>query len=190
MGKASNMAYTTNLKGCRVLVKDIEDGKIIARTVSKSFDLHNKILSIPASSVNVYEAQPVIVWIFSGNNIYEYNGQMKRTVIANEVEIVLSSGRLKEDRRADRYQVEMEGSVNSIVIDGQSVKLRRPLAFSTINVSENGLLFKTMSGSFESGDQIGLSLKASLENKDSLYRVVRIHNAALWTEEYGCHKLQ
>lgn len=189
-GKVSVMVYTTNLKDCKVLVKDIENERVIARTVSKSFDPYNKILSIPMSSVNVCESQPVIVWIFSGNSIYEYFGQMKKTVIANEVEIVLSSGKLKEERKAERYQVEMEGSVNGIVIDSQRVTLRKPIAFSTINISENGILFKTMSGSFERGDQIELKLNASLESKDSRYRVVRIHYTALDTETYGCQKLQ
>lgn len=181
------MNYANELKGCRVIIRDIADDQIVADTKILAFDSYRNSLRIGASSVNRYGKKSVSVLILNRNGlIYEYAGTMRNAVIANEVEISLGAGRSKEDRKKARYKIETRGEVEAVILEGQTVFLHKPIEISTKNISANGILLETMSGSFEIGNRILLNFKLGESILKNRYEVIRVQNSNLCTEQYGC----
>ena len=114
---------------------------------------------------------------------------VKYDVIANELEIDLYSGRVREDRKRSRYDIKAPGKVTGIQIAGKRITLRKPIEITTKNISANGLLIESEAGSFEKGDRILIRLDLGETTLRGMYEVVRIQNQNLWTEEYGCRHI-
>lgn len=185
------MIYTNEFRGCRVVIRDVANDQLVADTKIVDFDSYRNIIKISASSVNGLGEKAITALVIDRKgSIYEYAGQMRNAVVANEVEVRLGAGKSKEDRKRARYRIEAKGRVEAVILEEQTIYLHKPIEMSTKNISANGLLLETMSGSFDIGSQILLNLKLGdtvLKNK---YEVVRVQNSNLKTEEYGCVLVQ
>lgn len=174
------------LKNHRILIKNIENGELLADTKIIRFDTLANSVIISADSIAVKKHYNISAIVFAENSLYEFYGTMKGSVVENEVEVLLGKSKEKEDRKRTRYPVALDGYVNGIAIDGQMIALRKPIHIETINMSANGLLIKSDAGCFEIGDEFQAALDTEDKKIDLDCRVVRIHSNNMLTEEYGC----
>lgn len=178
--------FTNDLIGCRAQMKDIQSNQLIADTRINAYDSNKKIVKISASDIHSFGEREVSLLVFSKNELFEYFGNLKRVMIANEYEISLYSGGKKEDRKRKRYEIVAEGKVEGIVVNQQKIQLQKPIAFTTRNISADGILIEAMAGSFEKKNQIQVLIELGDNRLQGNYEVVRVQNQSLWTEEYGC----
>lgn len=180
------MDNTGSLNNCRVLIKDIARNQVVADTRIQEFDAYKNIIKISVSSLCYAEEEKVSALIFGKDCLYEYFGRLRKPSVANQVEIALSGGKEREDRLRQRYDMEVIGQIESILIESQKIVLRKPILMSTKNISANGVLFESLSGGFEVGDIIQVSFNLIDTEVKNDYMVVRIQNRNLRTEEYAC----
>lgn len=184
------MEAVTSLKNCRVLIKDTKRERVIADTKIQEFNAHKNMIRISVSSLNSVDDDQIYILVFGQEGIYEYNGYIRRPIIANEVEVVLSARREKKDRASQRYELEIAGEVEAVSVNHQKVYLRKPIPVTTINFSAVGVLFQSMAQSFDVGDQLELFLNMGESGMYGEYQVVRTQNSNYDSEEYGCRMIQ
>lgn len=174
------------LKNRRILIKNTEDGKIIADTKIIRFDSVTNSVLIKADSLADRKFYKISAFVFAKECLYEFFGTIRGALVDNEVEVFLGKSKEKEDRARTRYPVEMEGRIDGIVIDGKMIKLRKAMPIRTINMSANGVLMEADSGCFRTGDGFSLNLKVEEGEIELGCEIVRIQNSSMQTEEYGC----
>lgn len=184
------MTYLIHLKDARVLIKDAASGCLLADTTIKHYDPHSNKIKIPMSSIAFRENILVTLWIFTGDDIYEYSGRVRRTVVANEVEIALFAGHNKNHRRYKRCRINAQGLIEGIILGNQAVIFHKPIHITAMNISRSGLRIRAMSGSLEAGDVFLVSLDVPGRQFRYVYQVVNVQNSTLETEEYGCKIFQ
>lgn len=187
------MGFRGDLKNCRVLIKDVEGKRLLADTRITDYDIYKNIAKIRPSSLTVKAEEvkngPISALVFCDNGLYEYSGSLRIVLIANEVEIKLFSGKQKESRKHLRYDIKLPGNVQALIIENQRILLRKPIEITSKNISKTGVLIQAMTGSFEPGDCLQLSLRLKDMEISGDYKVVRKQNGNLWTEEYGCRRV-
>ena len=148
------------LRSRRILIKRIEDGKVVADTKIIRFDKYRNICFIAADSLTD-----------KGNY---------------SVTVLLGRHKEKEDRQKHRYAISTKGVVSELCFGDREVKLNRPMALMTVNMSSKGILVRMDSGSLEKGDCFRMSIRVDGRNLTFFCVVVRIQNDDMLTEEYGC----
>lgn len=174
------------IKNCRILIKNTENGQIIADTEIIRFDGRTNSVYISADSLRERKYYNISAFIFTKKCLYELFGTIKGVLVGNEIEVLLGKGKEKESRRRTRYPVALEGIIDGIIIDDKTIKLRKAIYIQTINMSANGILMKADSGCFGIGDCFSLNLKVEDSEVQLNCKIVRIQNSSMLTEEYGC----
>ncbi|MEG0963455.1 MAG: PilZ domain-containing protein [Lachnospiraceae bacterium] len=180
------MAYEKKLKDCRIIVRDMSTGKTIADTIIEEYDWRKNIVAISAMSLKNKECEKISALIIGNEGLYEFLGNIRRINLVDEVEIALYKGKEKEGRKCRRYEYTAHGIVENVKILNNNIKLHKPIDVDMVNMSANGILIRTFTGSFSRNDEIQINLK--LNEKDIILKceIMRIQNTTLWTEEYGC----
>lgn len=176
----------STIKNRRILIKNIEDGKIIADTKVIRFNSLTNAVLISADSLAERKYYNISAFIFAKKCLYEFYGTIKGVLVGNEVEVLLGKSKEKEDRAKTRYPVALEGNIDGIMIEDKMILLRKAMRIRTINMSANGILMKADSGCFVIGDRFALSLTVEEGNIYLGCEIVRIQNSGMLTEEYGC----
>lgn len=174
------------IKNCRILIKNTENGQIIADTEIIRFDGRTNSVYISADSLSERKYYNISAFIFAKKCLYELFGTIKGVLVGNEIEVLLGKSKEKESRSRTRYPVALEGMIDGIIIEGRTIKLRKAMYIHTINMSANGILIKTDSGCFGIGDCFSLNLKVEDSEVQLNCKIVRIQNSSMLTEEYGC----
>lgn len=174
------------IKNRRILIKNIEDGKIIADTKVVRFNSLTNAVLISADSLADRKYYNISAFIFAKKCLYEFSGTIKGVLVGNEVEVLLGKSKEKEDRAKTRYPVALEGNIDGIMIEGRMILLRKAIHIQTINMSANGILMKADSGCFTVGDCFTLNLTVEEGEIDLSCEIVRTQNSGMLTEEYGC----
>lgn len=174
------------MESCKVVLRDAENGQLVAETRISEIDAARNAIKIPANSVMERATKAVTVLIFGRDSLYEFYGVMRGQVLANTIEVALGKGQERENRSDVRYPVDTDGVVEAILYHHCKVILRKPIWVMTKNISANGVLIRTFAGSFEVGDQIQLLLDLKGRELRKQYEIVRKQNGGIWTEEYGC----
>lgn len=180
------MIYENTIKNHRILIKNVKDGKIIADTKVVRYESSRNCVIIDAGSLVKLKPYDVHVLIFGEDNLYELYGTISGVMLDNEVEVLLGKSREKEDRKRARYTVTMNGFVKVICIKNQDIILRKPIVVTTVNMSSNGILFRTGTGTFPKGCKFRVQLEIDGKKMEFECEVVRIQNVTPRTEEYGC----
>lgn len=174
------------LKNRRILIKNTEDGQIIADTKIIRFDSLTNSVHISADSLSDRKYYSISAIIFAEECLYEFCGTIRGALVDNEIEVLLGKSTEKEDRAKTRYPVSLMGSIDGIIIEGRTIRLRKAMNMQTINMSANGILMKADSGCFRIGDGFSLNLKVEEGEIKLSCEIVRIQNSSMLTEEYGC----
>ncbi|MDE6387724.1 MAG: PilZ domain-containing protein [Lachnospiraceae bacterium] len=176
----------STLKNHRILIKNIEDGKIIADTKIIRFDSLTNSVTISADSLAERKFYRISAFVFAEECLYEFFGTIKGAMVDNEIEVFLGKSKTKEDRAKTRYSVALEGNIDGVLIDGRLIRLRKVMNIRTINMSANGILMKADAGCFHIGDCFSMSFQTEERLIEVTCEVVRIQNSCMLTEEYGC----
>ena len=174
------------VKNRRILIKNADDGEVIADTKIIRFNSRTNSVLISAASLKDRKFYNISAYIFAEDCLYEVYGKIKGVLVDNEIEVFLGKSREKEDRAKTRYPVALEGSICGIIIEDRTIRLRKAMHIETINMSANGVLMKADSGCFHTGDRFLLNLKLEKSEIELCCRIVRIQNECMLTEEYGC----
>lgn len=174
------------VKNRRILIKNTEDGQIIADTKINRFDSLTNSVLISADSLKERKFYNISAFVFAEECLYEFYGTIKGALVDNEIEVFLGKSKEKEDRAKTRYPVALAGSIVGIIIEGTTVRLRKAMQIQTINMSANGILMKSDSGCFEVGDCFFLNLAIDNGEIELECEIVRIQNSSMLAEEYGC----
>lgn len=176
----------SEIKNCRILIKNTENGQIVADTKIVRFNRLTNSVYISADSLRERKYYNITAFIFAKKCLYEFFGTIKGALVDNEIEVLLGKSTEKESRARTRYPVALEGNIDSIIIEGRMIKLRKAIYIETINMSANGILMKADSGCFGVGDSFSLNLKMEDSEIQLNCMIVRIQNSSMLTEEYGC----
>ncbi len=176
----------SEVKNRRILIKNAEDGQVIADTRILRFDSLTNSVLISADSLRDRKYYNISAYVFAEEGLYEFSGTIRGVLVDNEIEVFLGRSREKEDRARTRYPVAMDGNVVCVYAGGKKVRLARPMPVETINMSASGVLVKADCGCFHIGDSFTLQLIVEEGEIDLDCELVRIQNATMLTEEYGC----
>lgn len=180
----------SDVKNRRILIKNTEDGRVIADTKILRFDsLANSVL-IAADSLRERKYYSILAYIFAEDSLYQFYGTIRGVLVDNEIEVFLGKSKEKEDRARTRYPVALEGSIICVYAGGKKVRLGRPMPMQTINMSASGVLLHADCGSFHIGDSFTLKLTVEEGDIELDCEIVRIQNSTMLTEEYGCRILE
>lgn len=111
--------YKSTLENCRILIKNVEDGEIIADTKIIRHNSMTNVVTIDAGSLAEKKHYRIVAYIFAKECLYEANGMTKGVVVNNEIEVFLGKSNQKENRAKTRYPIELEGVVGSVDIAGR-----------------------------------------------------------------------
>ena len=176
----------STIKNRRILIKNTENGEIIADTKILGFNSLTNSVRISAASLPDKKYYKISAFIFAEECLYELSGTIKGVMVDNEIEVLLGRSKEKEDRARTRYPMELKGVINHIIVDGQAIRLRKPMHIQTINMSANGVLMKADAGCFGVGDSFVLTLMVERGTIVLYCGIVRIDHNNMLTEEYGC----
>lgn len=132
----------SEIKNCRILIKNTENGQIVADTKIVRFNRLTNSVYISADSLRERKYYNITAFIFAKKCLYEFFGTIKGALVDNEIEVLLGKSTEKESRARTRYPVALEGNIDSIIIEGRMIKLRKAIYIETINMSANGILMK------------------------------------------------
>lgn len=174
------------IKNRRILIKNADDGKVIADTRILRFNSRANSVVISAASITVRKYYKIIAYIFAEECLYEFYGTIRGAVVDNEIEVFLGKKKNKEDRAKTRYPVALSGNIRAVFIEGRKIMLRKAISIRTINMSATGVLMQADAGCFDIGEQFVLVLETEQSNIEVDCEIVRIQNSGRLTEEYGC----
>ena len=174
------------IKNRRILIKNTEDGKIIADTKIIRFDSLTNSVHIGVDSLAVRKFYNISAFIFAEECLYEFSGTIRGALVNNEIEVFLGKSKEKEDRAKTRYPVALKGNIVGIIIEGKMIRLRKAMNIRTLNMSANGVLMQADPGCFGIGDTFSLELEVEDGRIELSCEIVRIQNSGMLTEEYGC----
>lgn len=176
----------STIRNRRILIKNTENGEIIADTKILGFNSLTNSVRISAASLPDKKYYRITAFIFAEECLYELSGTIKGAMVDNEIEVLLGRSKEKEDRATTRYPVELKGLISHILVDGRAIRLRKPMHIQTINMSANGVLMKADAGCFAVGDSFVLILTVERGMIVLQCGIVRINHNNMLTEEYGC----
>lgn len=176
----------STIKNRRILIKNTENGEIIADTKILGFNSLTNSVRISAGSLPDKKYYRISAFIFAEECLYELSGTIKGAMVDNEIEVLLGRSKEKEDRARTRYPMELKGVISHILMDGRTIRLRKPMHIQTINMSANGVLMKADAGCFGVGDSFVLTLTVERGTIILQCGIVRINHNNMLTEEYGC----
>lgn len=174
------------LKNRRIIIKDIENDRVLADTRIIGYNSSSNSVMISAASLLEKKFYNISAFIFTEKGLYEFYGTIRGTVTGNEIEVFLGKSREKEDRAKTRYPISVEGNVKGIYIDNKEISLHRSIHIETINMSANGILIKAEAGCFNTGEIFTLFLEMGKDTLELCCEVVRTQYSGELLEEYGC----
>ena len=134
------MAGMMELNGCRIIVKEIAGGKMVLDTRIKSYDPIRKVVKVSAGSLDNRMEHAVTVIIFGPNgSLVEATGNLRKVIIANEVEIELGRSKNGEKRKHVRYPLKEKGYIEEETFE--KIKKFRKI-FKGIELNSREVLFE------------------------------------------------
>ena len=174
------------VKNRRILIRNVEDGKIIADTKIIRFDSLTNSAYISVNSLAVRKYYNISAIVFAEECLYEFYGTIRGALVDNEIEVFLGKSKEKENRARTRYPIALEGSIVGIIIENKMIRLRKSMDIRTVNMSASGILIQAYSGCFCVGDAFFMHVETGNGRMEISCEVVRIQNSGMMTEEYGC----
>lgn len=178
-----------SLKNCRILIRDSATGTLLADTNIEDFDSRRNTLVIRRDALKGPAEDKLSLLVLSRNGVLEYSGNLRKTVMATDVEIAIFGEKKKEDRNFTRYEMKAEGHAEAIVVEEKRIDLRKPLTIAVQNISANGILFRADVDAFRKGSQVRLRIGLKDNALVSEYEIVRTQNRNKETAEYGCRNI-
>ena len=183
------MVGFVNLEGCRAIIRDTEQAKVVVDTQIVEYDRVKNTISVNTWKLEHYINRGVSVLAFTSDGLYEYMGTVRRgrnVGTGRYVEIGLFKGKELENRAYTRYPLRLEGVVEGIRLSGLNMPLDGPIPIISENISASGILIKGPAKRFKLNHE--LQMRFIMEGKVAVFNciVVRIIENDETITEYGC----
>ncbi len=181
-----SLDFLNDYEKCRVIIKDADTESTVTDTTILEYDkdFHSIKVKLPLKYKSTTGKFSLL--IFTSNKVLIYLGTTRKVFNLGFTEIALYSGRIKEDRKAQRFPININGIVCGIVIDNKTITLRKPLDIQAINISATGILLNTMSDCFFKGSIVKIEVEMYGAITTLYCNVVRIKETDMSCSDYGC----
>ncbi len=179
--------FTNDYDKCRIIIKDADTDEMVADTTILEYqkDFHSILVKLPIGYKS--QSSKFSLLIFTANRVILYLGSKRKDFNMGFTEIALHSGKIKEDRLAQRFPINVDGMITGLLIDEKHhVTLRKPLEMKAVNISANGILINTRSDCFF--DDTVVEVKVTMYGSaTTLYcKIIRITENDMDSSDYGC----
>ena len=151
-----------------VLMHEKDLKQIIVETLPDSLKLNNNCKVMILTS-------PVPV---------EFDGKIKR--LGNGLCIAMFQGQERDGRSSERYSINTQAKISTLVVDGQQHQIQTPINVVLINISTTGLRFRAPFYSFEVGDQFQMDFSVGTNQKKVVVKVMNAVDNGSESSDYGC----
>lgn len=180
------LAIFKNFKGCKTIVRDDETGDTITETEILDFDQVMVVITLNSRPFENMGYGRVSLLVFTENEIFEFQGNVRRISVPGRISIALFKGRVKEDRYSKRYIVNAPASIISLIIDGEVSPFAEPEPVTVVNVSTDGVLVRARPNALEIPSCFQLKLMIGGSETILNNCVVRTHKSTSEYTEFGC----
>ncbi len=182
----SSFLRTLDFNGARVLVKSAIDDNLSFNTAIVEHNKAYQTINVALNEEIPWDLSKLLVIVFANSKVYQFDGTgRKNATQRGSLEIAIYKASEKEDRKQQRYDVNINANVDAVLIDNYLLDLKIPMQTTILNVSNNGLMFKAMSGAFRPKDILRLTAP-DMDNTIFYVSIVRKNNIDLLTANYGC----
>ncbi len=178
--------YSIDFTNSRVILKNMDNDEKIADSKILEYhkEYHSIVVKLPLTAK--IDSDRFSVLILTSTNVIHYLGTLRKVFNLGYAEIALYKGEEKEERKAVRYPINVEGIVDALVVSNQIVKLNVPVSASLINISSTGVLVMALSDCLYIGSIFRLCVQIG-DVETTLYcNVVRMSEVDITTAGYGC----
>lgn len=149
------MSLHEDVKGCRIVVRDVTTGKTIADSDILSCDVESGKIEVGTDRIVLPKGREISALVFGKSGLFESRGYVG-TKTGKKTQLFLDSGTEKNDRQAVRYQVNIHGTAETITTPAGE-KREGGFELLIFNMSEIGLLLQVPAGKIHPGDIIRFS---------------------------------
>lgn len=177
------MSLSEDLRQCRIVIRETAKGETIADTTILTHDMTTSRIEIETDGLTVKEGVTISALVFSKSGLFETQG----TVGAgdgNRTKIVLYEGSDRDDRHAIRYQVNINGTVDSIT--RQDEKITGDFEITVLNMSSIGLLVTAPEGRIKEGDIVRFLAVSKGQRIIITAQTTRVETEGEGKERIGC----
>lgn len=178
------MSLNEDLRNSKIIIRDPDTGKTIADTTILAYDAESSRIEVATDGIVIPEGTVISALIFSANGLYESHGTVEDRE-EHKTHITLYEGTAKNDRQAVRYQVNVQGDVESIVRQEQG-KLPGGFAITLLNMSSIGILVQVPEGRVQVADVLRFSATSKGQRLIITAKVMRVEEVKDGMEKVGC----
>ncbi len=183
---ADSILRQIDFTNCKIVVKDYEDDSKFFSSEIVEQNKAYQFINIKVPFNISWDLKQLIIIVFAEGKVYQFLGNSRNNVKMGVLEVAIFKSSIKNDRKYQRYNLKIEAEVSSVLIDKKMFKLKVPFPVTILNVSTTGIMFQTMSGSFQNGDIVHICAVGMDDNTQFTVEVVRRKDISLITTQYGC----
>ena len=178
------MALRHDYTGFTVLIYS-PDGKYLCESKVSEHDKKSQWIELRSGlpmSLKKDDVCPLL--IMTSPSPCEYRGRVVRD--GWKYVFALFKGKVKENRRMERYKINYPVNIEDLIIDGVKFPLFETLTVNIINISQSGVRFSAPFNSLLAGDKFSFRMK--IGGDESLYIAVVVNSIDKDSDisEYGC----
>jgi hypothetical protein len=170
--------------GRATLVYDA-NGQYIKECLVTQFDAKNYRMQLRSGvpeSMEVGEISSILILVEPTPHEYK----CRIIEFASERMFLLFHGKERENRRINRYKVDFDAHIISLLRDGEVFALHTSVVVKVINISRNGLRLRTQANTLRKGDRVHVKIQMEEIEKIMTALVVNELDAGSNLTEYGC----
>ena len=178
------MGQNEDLQNGRIVIRDVSTGETIADTTILTYDTVTKRVEVSVEQPKLQTGAVVSALIFSPEGLLENQGTVGERD-GDRAVIMFYEGTSRNDRQALRYQVNIEGEVDSITRPGVG-KLSGGFMVTVLNMSSIGLLLQAPEGRLQKEDTVRFSATTKGQRIIITALVTRVEQIEAGMEKVGC----
>ena len=176
----------SNYVNSPVLVYDDNDNNL-SRSHVVEYDSNSKRIRLEQTPPSLEDGDACKLLILTEPSPREYQGRVRNDLTGKF--IALYRGREKENRKAARYKVDIEATIDYMVYEGRAFALHTPLKIRVTDISVGGMRASAPPNALLDGDRFQTSVGIKDEKKLLIAEVVYHLDHESKNSEYGCRFL-
>lgn len=173
-----------------VIIQDKELGDKSIKAPIINFDKAQRRITIDGKYFPADRAPMVSMLIIEKNSITECQGIVRKMDINGKREITIFNVKTKEDRSADRYDMNVKAIIESLIIADKTIPSEPLIEVTIKNLGANGALVNTNSTMLGINSSFVLKLNMGGNTIKVKATVVRIAGTAENGQDLGCRFIE
>ncbi len=176
-----------NFNGCKAIVRGDENQLLEVEILEH--DRSQGLITLPAEPFVGATFEKALVLIQYGDEVYEFQGTVRRFAKPGQVDIALYREKTKQDRADKRFAIQSNATIENVYGPGLPKPLERPQRVTVLDISSSGALIRTAPGLLQLSTTFRLRMMMGQAETALSCCVVRIKNENANYSEYGCQFL-